>query len=79
MFLKRLVDVDNDTGQKSTVSSSLATIEGRLKSEDVLIYGIKNDSNYVDIDAASLKSDEVYVTYGYAEKFQIKKGDKNNS
>lgn len=27
-------------------------------------------------DAASLKSDEVYVTYGYAEKFQIKKGDK---
>lgn len=73
--LKAPVDVDNDAAEKYCVKS-LATIEGRLKSEDVLIYGIKNDSNYVDIDAASLKSDEVYVTYGYAEKFQIKKGDK---
>lgn len=73
--IKAPVDVDNDAAEKYCVKS-LATIEGRLKSEDVLIYGIKNDSNYVDIDAASLKSDEVYVTYGYAEKFQIKKGDK---
>ena len=73
--LKAPVDVNNDAAEKYCVKS-LATIEGRLKSEDVLIYGIKNDSNYVDIDAASLKSDEVYVTYGYAEKFQIKKGDK---
>ena len=73
--LKAPVDVDNDAAEKYCVKS-LATIEGRLKSEDVLIYGIKNDRNYVDIDAASLKSDEVYVTYGYAEKFQIKKGDK---
>ena len=73
--LKAPVDVDNDEAEKYCVKS-LATIEGRLKSEDVLIYGIKNDSSYVDIDAASLKSDEVYVTYGYAEKFQIKKGDK---
>ena len=73
--LKAPVDVDNDAAEKYCVKS-LATIEGRLKSEDILIYGIKNDSNYVDIDAASLKSDEVYVTYGYAEKFQIKKGDK---
>lgn len=73
--LKAPVDVDNDAAEKYCVKS-LATIEGRLKSEDVLIYVIKNDSNYVDIDAASLKSDEVYVTYGYAEKFQIKKGDK---
>ena len=73
--LKAPVDVDNDAAEKYCVKS-LATIEGRLKSEDVLIYGIRNDSNYVDIDAASLKSDEVYVTYGYAEKFQIKKGDK---
>lgn len=73
--LKAPVDVDNDAAEKYCVKS-LTTIEGRLKSEDVLIYGIKNDSNSVDIDAASLKSDEVYVTYGYAEKFQIKKGDK---
>lgn len=74
-ILKAPVDVDNDAAEKYCVKS-LATIEGRLKSEDVLIYGIKNDSNYVDIDAASLKSDEVYVTYGYAEKFQIKKATK---
>lgn len=54
----------------------MATIEGRLKSEDVLVYGVKDNSIYADINTASLKDNEVYITNGYADKFRIKKGDK---
>ena len=73
--LKTLVDVDDNTAEKYCVKT-LATIEGRLKSEDVLVYGVKDNSIYADINTASLKDNEVYITNGYADKFRIKKGDK---
>lgn len=73
--LKTLVDVDDNAAEKYCVKT-LATIEGRLKSEDVLVYGVKDNSIYVDINTASLKDNEVYITNGYADKFRIKKGDK---
>ena len=71
--LKALVDVDDNAAEKYCVKT-LATIEGRLKSEDV--YGVKDNSIYADINTASLKDNEVYITNGYADKFRIKKGDK---
>lgn len=73
--LKALVDVDDNAAEKYCVKT-LATIEGRLKSEDVLVYGVKDNSIYADINIASLKDNEVYITNGYADKFRIKKGDK---
>lgn len=73
--LKALVDVDDNAAEKYCVKT-LATIEGRLKSEDVLVYGVKDNSIYADINTASLKDNEVYITNGYADKFRIKKGDK---
>lgn len=73
--LKALVDVDDNAAEKYCVKT-LATIEGRLKSEDVLVYGVKDNSIYADINTASLKANEVYITNGYADKFRIKKGDK---
>lgn len=73
--LKVLVDVDDNAAEKYCVKT-LATIEGRLKSEDVLVYGVKDNSIYADINTASLKDNEVYITNGYADKFRIKKGDK---
>ncbi len=73
--LKTLVDVDDNAAEKYCVKT-LATIEGRLKSEDVLVYGVKDNSIYADINTASLKDNEVYITNGYADKFRIKKGDK---
>lgn len=73
--LKALVDVDDNAAEKYGVKT-LATIEGRLKSEDVLVYGVKDNSIYADINTASLKDNEVYITNGYADKFRIKKGDK---
>lgn len=72
--LKALVDVDDNAAEKYCVKT-LATIEGRLKSEDVLVYGVKDNSIYADINTASLKDNEVYITNGYADKFRIKKGD----
>lgn len=73
--LKALVDVDDNAAEKYCVKT-LATTEGRLKSEDVLVYGIKDSSIYADINTASLKDNEVFITNGYADKFRIKKGDK---
>lgn len=73
--LKTLVDVDDNAAEKYC-AKTLATIEGRLKSEDVLVYGVKDNSIYADINTASLKDNEVYITNGYADKFRIKKGDK---
>lgn len=73
--LKALVDVDDNAAEKYCVKT-LTTIEGRLKSEDVLVYGVKDDSIYADINTASLNGNEVYITNGYADKFRIKKGDK---
>lgn len=73
--LKFPVEVDNDEAEKYC-AKTLSTIDGRLKSEDVLIYGAANNSRYIDINSNELKPGEVYVSNGYAEKFRINKGDK---
>lgn len=73
--LKVPVEVDNDEAEKYC-AKTLSTIDGRLKSEDVLIYGTANNSRYIDINSNKLKPGEVYVSNGYAEKFRINKGDK---
>lgn len=73
--LKVPVEVDNDEAEKYC-AKTLSTIDGRLKSEDVLIYGAANNSRYIDINSNELKPGEVYVSNGYAEKFRINNGDK---
>lgn len=73
--LKVPVEVDNDEAEKYC-AKTLSTIDGRLKSEDVLIYGVANNSRYIDINSNELKPGEVYVSNGYAEKFRINNGDK---
>ena len=73
--LKVPVEVDNDEAEKYC-AKTLSTIDGCLKSEDVLIYGAANNSRYIDINSNELKPGEVYVSNGYAEKFRINKGDK---
>lgn len=73
--LKVPVEVDNDEAEKYC-AKTLSTIDGRLKSEDVLIYGAANNSRYIDINSNEFKPGEVYVSNGYAEKFRINKGDK---
>lgn len=52
-------------------ADSLKTIEGKLKSEEVTIYGISDHSRYIAIDF----SDGVYISNAYAEKHDIEVGD----
>lgn len=53
---------------------SLNTLPSRYKTDEVLLYGIKKSSKYIDVDFDD--SDEVYISGAYAEKFQLEPGDK---
>ncbi len=50
---------------------SLDTIPGKYKTEEIMLYGVDPDSDYVKVDT----KDGVYISSAYADKFQIKKGD----
>lgn len=50
---------------------SLDTLPGKYKTEEIMLYGVDPDSDYVKADT----KDGVYISSAYADKFQIKKGD----
>lgn len=53
-------------------AASLKTIEGKLNSEEVTIYGIVPDSQYMSLDFAE---EGVYISNAFAEKFGISEGE----
>ena len=61
----------NCGGAEKYCARSLKTMEGRLKSESVSLYGILPDSQYLDLD---FDKDEVYISNAFAEKFKISEG-----
>lgn len=69
--LKAPMETETEDAEKYT-AYSLKTIEGRLRSEDVSVFGIEPDSQYVDLD---LGEDGVYISNAFAEKFRIEEGD----
>lgn len=70
-ILKAPQETDTKDAEKFC-AGSLKTIEGRLKSEEVTIYGAKDDSKYIKAD---LSGGKVYISSAYAEKFDISAGD----
>ena len=50
---------------------SLETLPSKYKTDEVILYGIKPDSKYIDADL----EDGVYISSAYAEKFLLKLGD----
>lgn len=70
-LLKAPVETSIDNAEKYA-AYTLNTIEGKLKSEEVTIYGIESESSYIDVDF----NGGVYVSNSYAEKHNIKSGDK---
>ena len=50
---------------------SLDTLPGKYKTEEIMLYGVDPDSDYVKVDT----KDGVYISSAYADKFRIKKGD----
>ena len=70
--LKMPVETENVDAEKY-IAGTLKTLEGRFKVEDVLIYGIEPDSDYVPID---FKEDSaIYISSAYADKYGLEKGD----
>ncbi len=69
--LKAPMETETEDAEKYT-AYSLKTIEGRLRSEDVSVFGIEPDSQYVDLE---LGEDGVYISNAFAEKFRIEEGD----
>ena len=69
-LLKAPVETIAEDAEKYA-ANSLKTLEGKLKSEEVTIYGISDNSQYIDIDF----SDGVYLSNAYAEKHDIEIGD----
>lgn len=70
--LKMPVETENMDAEKY-IAGTLKTLEGRFKVEDVLIYGIEPDSDYVPID---FKEDsDIYISSAYADKYGLEKGD----
>lgn len=70
-ILKAPVETKNKTAEKYC-ASSLNTIEGKLKSEGVSIFGVINNSKYIDLD---FDDESVYISSSLSEKFSINKGE----
>ena len=69
-ILKMPVETEKESAEKYC-AGSLVTIEGKYASESVTLYGVAEDSKYVDIDT----DDGVYISEAYGNKFDIKTGD----
>ena len=52
---------------------SLKTLPGKYMEDEITIYGVQKNSNYIKAD---IPAGEVLVSNGYWEKFGVKKGDK---
>lgn len=70
-YLLKLPQETNTIGAEKFCAYSLDTIDEKLKSEGVSVYGIDSDSEYVNIDLGN----GVYISNAYSEKFGLNKGD----
>lgn len=69
--LKTPVETEMD-GAEKYCAGSLKTLEGSFKSEEVTIYGIEDDSEYIHLN---IKKNEIYISSAYAEKYHLEKND----
>ncbi|MCI7441814.1 MAG: ABC transporter permease [Clostridium sp.] len=69
-ILKTQAETENEEAEKYC-ASSLKTYFDEEKGEDVSVYGISEDSKYVDIDF----KDGIYISDGFAEKYSLKIND----
>lgn len=85
MMFSQAVETENPDAEKFS-AYSLNTLPGKYKSEEIILYGVENDSKYINIkwkttDSADADVEnvenipEVYLSSGYAQKFSLKKGD----
>ena len=79
MYFQSAVETDNEDAEKFS-AYSLNTYDTGYKEEEILLYGLTDDSRYISIDFAdAADSDDlyngVYISSAYADKYNLKKGD----
>lgn len=72
-FLDSMMSTSAEGAEKYCVTT-LKTQEGKLKSEEVMVYGVSEDSAYVEIPFED--PSDVYISNAFAEKHGIKAGDR---
>ena len=65
------VDTENETAEKFNIHSLTTTWE-QYRPEDILIYGIEEDSRYLPLDVTEGK---VYASSAFADKYYLAEGD----
>ena len=65
------VETESEDAEKFS-AYTLDTLGDVAKSEEILLYGIDNDSKYVPLD---FKDSKVYISSAYADKYKLKAGD----
>lgn len=70
-ILKTPIDTETAGAEKYCVIS-LETTSKRFKVEEITVYGIEQDSQYIDVN---IEKNEVWVSILYADKYDLHKGD----
>lgn len=70
-ILKAPAETEKESAEKFC-AGSLETIEGRLESESVTLFGIIPDSRYIDIEA---DNESIYISSAFSEKHKAEAGD----
>ena len=71
MMFNRSVETDNTDAEKFS-AYSLKMQQNATRTEEVLLYGIEPDSQYIHLD---LQPTDVYISSAYADKYLIQPGD----
>ena len=71
MMFNRSVETDNTDAEKFS-AYSLKMQQNATRTEEILLYGIEPDSQYVHLD---LHPTDVYISSAYADKYLLQPGD----
>lgn len=70
LYFQTQVQTDNEDAEPFS-AYSLKTLEGEYKSEEILLYGVAEDSRYISIQG----EEGVYISSAYSDKYFIEPGD----
>ena len=73
MFFQMAVETENKDAEKFTAYTLKTPEDGFYKSEEVILYGVKENSKYITAD---IPEGTVFISGAYAEKYEVKKGDR---
>lgn len=71
MMFSYAVETENEDAEKFS-AYTLQTTDEKIPSEEIILYGLSEDSDYVDVD---LTEDGVILSSGFAEKYGMSQGE----